>query len=87
MLRTYLDLPYGAAPAQQVDVFVPSGHSSPRPLIVFCHGGAWRSGDKSEFRETLMPRLAERTGLACAAVNYRLSAKTPADRVEPPVHR
>lgn len=85
MLDTRLDVPYGKAPAQRFDLFLPSGAASDRPLLVFVHGGAWRSGDKADVRDTLITRLAERTGHAVAAVNYRLSAKTPADRVDPPV--
>jgi len=41
-----------------------------RPAIVFIHGGAWRSGDKSDFR-SLAQGLAQR-GYVCFAVNYRL---------------
>jgi len=51
-----------------------SFHGDPlaRSLLVFVHGGAWRSGDKSEY-VNLSQQLASRSGCAVAAVNYRLS--------------
>lgn len=48
-----------------------SGHWA-RSLIVFVHGGAWRTGDKSGFVQ-LAKDLAESTGDVVAVVNYTLS--------------
>jgi acetyl esterase/lipase len=41
------------------------------PVIVFIHGGGWRSGDKSR-GEHMLPRLAE-AGFLCFSINYRLT--------------
>jgi acetyl esterase/lipase len=58
----------------KLDLYVPSEQR--QPLIVWVHGGAWRSGTKSE-----MPLLnLVKGGWAAASVEYRLSpeAKFPA---------
>lgn len=62
-----------------LDIYYPSRHYDDevcghwaRSLIVFVHGGAWRSGDKSGFVQ-LAKDLAESTGDVVAVVNYTLS--------------
>src|SRR6476620_2226887 len=59
----------------KLDLYLPPGSQS-GPLIVWIHGGAWRSGSRDE-----LP-LGElvREGCAAASVDYRLSttAKFPA---------
>ena len=47
-----LDLPYApdGDPAHRLDVFVPGGSTTPRPLVVFIHGGAWTHGSKAVVR-------------------------------------
>lgn len=44
-----LDLAYGASPGEKLDVF-PAARATPggAPVVVFVHGGYWRSLDKSE---------------------------------------
>ncbi|PAY21071.1 lipase [Rhodopirellula sp. SM50] len=56
--------------------FYPSQTDGLSPLIVWVHGGAWRSGDK---RNLPIKQLTER-GFAIASLNYRLSvtARFPA---------
>lgn len=72
------DLPYvsyGAA-RQTLDLYVPPG-SGPHPLVIWIHGGAWRTGSKAD---PLPLRLLAGERYAIASVNYRLShmAKFPA---------
>jgi acetyl esterase/lipase len=58
-----------------LDLYLPHGTRQP-PLIVWVHGGAWRSGDKSS-----MPLQALlRDGFTVASVEYRLTtiARFPA---------
>ncbi len=38
-----LDIAYGDAPRQKLDVFVPAGLSGPAPVHIFIHGGYWRA--------------------------------------------
>jgi acetyl esterase/lipase len=54
------------------DEYVPS-RSGPHPAVVFIHGGAWQSGDKSGARE-FAPAVAGR-GYAVLAINYRLAPR------------
>jgi acetyl esterase/lipase len=58
-----------------LDLYIPAHTPSP-PVVVWVHGGAWRSGSKKD--PPLLP-LANR-GIAVASVDYRLSpvAKFPA---------
>jgi acetyl esterase/lipase len=55
-----------------LDLYVPPDVPSP-PLVVWIHGGAWRSGSKKDV--PLLP-LIER-GYAVASVDYRLSPVAP----------
>ena len=71
------DIPYAKVGDQTLalDLFLPK--NKPRtPLIVWVHGGAWRSGSK---RDMPLGKLVEE-GYAVASVDYRLStqAKFPA---------
>jgi len=71
------DIEYARAGEQRLnlDLHIPRGKPRP-PLIVWVHGGAWRSGSK-----TNMPlRKLVEDGYAVASVDYRLStqAKFPA---------
>jgi acetyl esterase/lipase len=45
----YFNLPYGASPLQQLDLYLPKGRSLATKLLVLIHGGAWEAGDKSDF--------------------------------------
>ncbi|KAF8978786.1 Kynurenine formamidase [Entomortierella lignicola] len=56
-----------------LDLYYPSSPRSPHgSLIIFVHGGAWRSGDKSGFVE-MAKNLANSTKDTVAVVNYTLS--------------
>ena len=46
-LPCYLDVAYGTGPLETLDVFPASGPS--RAVLVFIHGGYWRSRDKADF--------------------------------------
>ena len=67
-----LDLPYGDGPAERLDVF-PSTKQHRRglaPVLVFLHGGYWRSLDKAD-HSFLAPAFTARG--ACVVVpNYAL---------------
>ncbi|KAF9167520.1 Kynurenine formamidase [Actinomortierella ambigua] len=54
-----------------LDLYVPPD-ASQAPLIVFVHGGAWRTGDKSMFTD-MATRIAATSGYTVAVVNYTLS--------------
>lgn len=73
--QTYLDVSYGSDPSQVMDVYLPSGRSKDTTkLMILIHGGAWASGDKSEFTifvDTLKKRLPD---YAVFNINYRLAS-------------
>ena len=67
-LDCYLDVPYGPADAEKMDVFRAQGES--RGLLMFIHGGYWRALDKKNF-SFLAPSLT-RAGITLAVPNYSL---------------
>ena len=45
---TAYDLAYAATSPQQVlDLYLPARTANPAPLVIWVHGGGWRTGDKS----------------------------------------
>ena len=73
--RCQLDLAYGAASAERLDFF-PCDQAD-APLLVFIHGGWWRSLDKSDF-SFITPAFTQ-CGVHVAITNYTLA---PAASIE-----
>lgn len=73
----HLDLRYGAGDGETLDVFPAATGSAPAPVLVFVHGGYWRSRDKSEFSFIAPSFNAE--GAMVVMPNYALA---PAVTVE-----
>jgi acetyl esterase/lipase len=73
--QTLLNVSYGSDPSQAMDIYLPSGRSkTTTKVMILIHGGAWASGDKSEFNifvDTLKKRLPD---YAICNVNYRLAS-------------
>lgn len=69
-LRGALDLRYGAGPLATLDVF-PAGTGA--PVLVFLHGGYWRSLDKSDHSFVAPPFVA--AGVCTVVLNYDLCPK------------
>ncbi len=61
-----------------LDIYVPDGAASTdsRPVIVYVHGGAWRTGDKSN-QIGRKVSLFTGAGYVFVSVNYRLSPADP----------
>src|SRR5690242_8925184 len=81
--RVFAGISYGLISGYrplQLDVWVPAV-STPPPLVVWIHGGAWLSGDRRYLPETLRPnQLFDAllgVGLAVASVDYRHARETP----------
>ena len=47
--RVRADIPYGEDAVETFDLFEDPGHGRAQPLLVFIHGGYWRSLSKREF--------------------------------------
>ena len=52
-----------------LDLYLPKGAPGPVPLIIWIHGGGWRTGDKSTCR--VVPLVP--SGFAVASLDYRFS--------------
>jgi acetyl esterase/lipase len=75
-------VPEGCRPLT-VDLWLPEGAAGPVPVVVFAHGGAWRTGLRDDlgprfrhWRPGPFARLA-RAGFAVACPDYRLSGEAP----------
>ncbi|KAI0328555.1 alpha/beta-hydrolase [Cubamyces sp. BRFM 1775] len=81
-----MEVAYGPEALHKLDYYPPPAEDNSRQqhaLIVFVHGGAWRSEDKADHAE-LARTLRSLTGCAVAVPNYRL---TTADcPIEHPSH-
>ena len=78
-VKVVADIAYrdGPSKAWRLDLAMPKESSdTPRPAIVFVHGGGWRNGDKRK-ENFLRPTLEFASkGYVCATVNYRLLNET-----------
>ncbi len=77
MKACVIDLPYGDSAEERLDLF--PARSDDAPLLVFIHGGYWRSLDKSDF-SWLGPPFASQ-GVAVALINYGLAPRTPLEEI------
>ncbi|GAA5974359.1 hypothetical protein JCM21900_001322 [Sporobolomyces salmonicolor] len=76
---SHLNIPYlgASSPRLALDLFLPSSACSSSPLLVWIHGGAWRSEAKEDFTDTLVPSLVRHTQLPIAVLEYRLAPADP----------
>lgn len=72
-----LDVPYGEAPGETLDVF-PAARAD-APVQVFIHGGYWQLLDKSDFSFLAEPWV--RAGAAAVLVNYDLAPRVSMDEI------
>ncbi len=66
--RLERDVPYGDDITETMDVFLPGGES--QALLLFIHGGYWRSLDKKQHAFVVTPYVD--AGVAVASMNYAL---------------
>lgn len=71
----YSNLPYCQTedPYQTLDLFLPESTNQPQPLVIFIHGGGWRTGDKSNRELSFYGETLLSSGFAIASINYRLA--------------
>ena len=75
-----LDIAYGAGPNETLDIFPAAKPNA--PVVVFIHGGYWRSLDKSD-HSFVAPPLHD-MGACVVVVNYALCPGTPNEPVTIP---
>jgi acetyl esterase/lipase len=72
--QTSMNVAYGTDPQQVMDIYLPAGRSTTNTkVMILIHGGAWTTGDKSDFTiyvDSLKKRLP---AYAVFNINYRLS--------------
>jgi len=76
-LRCYLDVPYGTDPMEKMDIFLAAGQS--RALLMFIHGGYWRSLDKKDV-SFVAAELAKH-GVTVAVPNYALCPSVTVEEI------
>jgi arylformamidase len=72
-----IDLNYGETTGERLDLF--PARRDDAPLLVFIHGGYWRSLDKSDFSWIAPPFVNH--GVSVALLNYGLAPKTPMEEI------
>ena len=75
--RADLDLAYGPAPRQRLDLFRPEGEA--RGLFLFVHGGYWKSFDKSTWSHLAAGALAR--DWAVAMPSYTLAPQARVSQI------
>lgn len=59
--------------SQKLDIYLPGDGSGSYPVILYVHGGAFKSGDKTKELDFLSAALT--SGYAVVSINYRLSSE------------
>lgn len=73
-----LDVSYGASSSERLDIFTPAVNPT-RTVLVFMHGGYWRSQDKAVFSYLAEPFV--RAGIAVVLPNYGLCPSVSIDEL------
>jgi acetyl esterase/lipase len=64
------DVAYGALPRQKLDIYQPTNPNGDDAIVVFIYGGAWRMGNRSDYRFVAQPFAA--AGYTTVVPDYRL---------------
>jgi acetyl esterase/lipase len=79
-VKTERDVKYGPAERHLLDVFMPEANSSPRPVLIYIHGGGFIAGNKrapgSPFYDNIM-LWAVKSGFVGVNATYRLAPQSP----------
>jgi acetyl esterase/lipase len=63
---------YGSDPLQQLDVWKAQGVAGKAPLVMFVHGGGWKSGSKNNTAKSHAHAHFPSQGYVYASIDYRL---------------
>ena len=81
--RGHLDLAYGAAPRERLDLFL--AERARAATLMFIHGGYWQMNDKERFAFLAEGPLAR--GINVAVVEYTLAPEARMDRIVEEIRR
>jgi acetyl esterase/lipase len=70
-LPHHLDLPYGDAAKQRLDLYLPEVKQTAAPVFLFLHGGGFREGDRAQFG--FVAGLFAQHDIITAVASYRLT--------------
>lgn len=71
----YTNIAYGTDALQKMDVYLPAGRKiDSTKVMILIHGGAWSSGDKTDFASFIDTLKRRWPAYAIFNINYRLSA-------------
>ena len=73
--QAHFDLVYKTVGGSDLalDIYLPTARNQRAPLVVWIHGGGWRSGSKDRCPVTFLTD----SGYAVASINYRLTTVAP----------
>ena len=76
-IEEILDIEYGLVGERKLhlDLYLPKGRTKATPAVIFIHGGAWKSGKRSDMKFYCV-KFAEK-GYITATVTYRLTGEAP----------
>src|SRR5262245_49138628 len=81
---TVADFVYGQdSPRQRFD-FWQAKSNKPTPVVLLIHGGGWRGGDKTLYRNSAIKPFLD-NGISVAAIDYRFIEQAMEQDVKPPV--
>jgi triacylglycerol lipase len=79
-VRVDRDIKYGPADRNLLDVFTPAAASSPRPVLIFVHGGGFVAGNKRIGNSPFYDNIglwAVKNGFVGVNITYRLAPQAP----------
>jgi arylformamidase len=79
VVRMRAGISYGTDATESFDLFEPKRSSGPLPVLIFIHGGYWRSLSKAEFSWIAADYVGR--GVKVAVVDYGLSPKCPMETI------
>ncbi len=76
-IEEILNIEYGAVGERKLhlDLYLPRARTKSTPAVIFIHGGAWKSGKRSDMKFYCV-KFAEK-GYVTATVTYRLTGEAP----------
>lgn len=71
--ETFMDVSYGSDAKQKFNIYLPANRTTTTtPVLFLIHGGAWRSGDRSDFNNSIEPLRSMFPHYAFVSISYRL---------------
>lgn len=69
------DVPYlEPGRTETLDLYLPAKSSSPRPAVLWIHGGGWQGGTKRDNREVAVSQALAEEGYVVASIDYALAS-------------